>query len=295
MARIEQRLEKAMQKMERRRVAVSRRLEVFQDFSKYHVEWLAELLTWYKRKGMMPNFPVFRLPMYYGDKKDKEVAAFAAALLNDGANFDELHELIGQNPWEWLTGRYFVLLGHGDKQNDLTSGCKNWRLSSWMNRILQAVNENDADDIESAVNGDAWRWGLSTEETLVRYASESDIGNEQNTARMLLLSLSGHEIVGNNVWEMREPLRCPLLDCISDFVRMWCPDPWNFGSLDNCTELFSTDAGDFMLSYYAYSELSRVDPLGCRRYATIYLKWYLSSARKKRCQWKMIQPEIPKD
>lgn len=295
MARIEQRLEKAMQKRERRRVAVSRRLEVFQDFSKYHIEWLSELLAWYKRKGMMPNFPVFRLPMYYGNKRDKEVAAFASVLLAEETNFDELHELIGQDAWDWFKGRYFVLLSHGDKQNSLTSGCQNWRLSSWMNRILQAVNENGAESVEDAVNGDAWKWGCSTEQVLMRYANESAINNGQTVARMLLLSLSNHDIIGNNVWTMREPLRCPQLDGINDFVRMWCPDPMNFGSLDNCTELFSMDAGDFMLLRYAYRELSRIDPLGCRRYATLYLKWYVACERKKRCQWKLIQPQIPKD
>ena len=288
-------LEAAMQKTERRRVAVSRRVEVFHEFAKYHLEWMGELLAWYKLKGNMPNFAVFRLPMYYSDKRDEEIAAFAASLLGEGAKFNELHDLIGQRPWDWFTSRDFVLLGMGDRQNKTTSGCPNWKISAWMNRLFQAVNENSAESVEDAVDADAWRWGLSAEDVLMRYAEEAGIGYNLGRIRLLLLALSDNDMLGHDVWQMREPLKCPFTAGVKSFLKMWCPDTKNFGTKEYCTTLFSMDAGDFLLSYYAYLDLCRLAPLECRRYSTLYLKWYRACERKKRCQWKMIQPKIPSE
>lgn len=291
MANIDKRLEDAAKKAENKRVALARRREYFVSFAKCHLEFLANLLAWYKRNGYVPNYPVFNLPALYRDKRDKEIAAIAASLLEQDADYDELHTLLGDRPWEWFIKRNFVLLGLGTEQQNKTSGCQNWRISVLMDCFFKSVNASKADNIGDAVLADAWKRGLSVEKALLRYYNNADAG--LSNVRLLMLAMSEHDIIGQGLWDIKEPLRCPITEDVERFVRMWVPDVRSYGSIDDCVEMFGFDAGDFLLSYFAYFELGATMPNDFKNYANCTARWYRDGRLREPYEWRRRTPKIP--
>lgn len=283
-----------MRKSESRRVMLARRKDFFVAFTVHHRRWLGELLAWYKRQGLSPTYPVFHVPLRYNDRKDMEAAAVASCLLSEKSDSEELCRLIGHHPWDWFINRDFVSLSLGDKQNKRTSGCFNWRLSSWLNRIHQSVAENHAESIKDAVLADAWHWGLTVEGVLSRYAKETNAANMSNV-RMLLLAMSEHDVLGNGLWPLREPLKCPITGGVGAFLNIWFPSVGEYGTVDDCAQLLGFDAGDLYLLYHAYMRLGITMPEAFRRYVRLYRKWYKDGRFKAPRQWRKILPAIPVD
>lgn len=283
-----------MMKSEVRRMRISRRKDFFVAFTVHHRRWLGELLAWYKRQSLSPAYPVFHVPSFYRDRSDMEVAAVASCLLPEKSNPDDLCSLMGQHPLEWFINRDFVMLSLADKQRKLTSGCSNLRLSLWLNRIQQAVADNNAESIKDAVLADAWRYGLTVEGTLSRYATETDAANTANV-RLLLLAMSDHDTLGHGLWDLREPLNCPMTRGMGTFLRTWCPDAGEYGSMDDCARMLGFGAGDLFLLYFAYMRLGSMMPDAFRRYARLYNKWYRDGRFKEPRQWRDILPVIPVD
>ena len=288
-----EKLESAMRKAENRAIAVARRRDFYSAFARTHKEFLADIVAWYKRHMPLPDYPVFKLPIYYEDKRDKEIAAVAASLLPFGANYDELHTLIGNHPWQWFIERNFVLLGLGTEQDKRTSGCPNWRISSLMNNFLKVVKKYDAESIGEAVFKDAWSRGLTIENTLMRCYKDEGADAGRCDARLLMLAMSGHDMLGQGVWDIKDPLHCPLPEKIEGYLRMWIPDPRSYGTLDDCVDLFGLNAGDFLLSYFGYFALGAMMPRDFRNYANRHAKWYSEGLVKERNIWRRFMPKIP--
>ena len=286
-------LEDAMRKAESKMIAIARRREYFPKFASKHNAFLAGIVSWYKRNELVPNHPVFSLPMYYEDSRDKEIAAVSASLLAFGANYDELHHLIGEHPWKWFVERNFVLLSLGSEQDKSTSGCANWRLSSLMDNFLKIVKKYDSESIMDAISKDAWNRGVTIEGSVLRRYKDEGSESGRCSARLLMLAMSDHDILGQGLWNFKEPLNCPFNEEIENYLRMWIPDVSNYGTVDDCVPLFGLDAGDFLLSYFGYFELGRIMPRDLRRYATRFGKWYKDGNLIEGYRWKRVLPKIP--
>jgi len=286
--------------------------DYFLNTSRWHREWLKALAERYKERGEFPVMALTLLPSYYDSIQDKEVAAFAALLFNDGENTLErvssFRKMLGKSPWEWFEQRKFVGLSLGRNQNKQTGGIQNWKIANLFGRLWDECHvvtyEIPSEQIKQTfvrplgvqVDLIARAQRCSYFDVLTYMLEDGCVGNYFYKLRLLLIVLCSGDGFGLSLWQnhnAQDTLRCPLTTEIRQFVETWFPDYRRYGSVDDAIRLFGFERDcDFFYAWLGYRELQKRNPWGCRLYATKYTDWYAGGIRKKPHQWREVMPGI---
>lgn len=289
---------------ERERLRRKNIADYFLRFSEPHREWLHQLADAYKKRGVYPMLPVSTLPLFYENRNDREIAAFAGLLLKVNCCYDQIeafHEMLGDHPWEWFDRRDFTALSLGDAQNSRTGGILNWRIANFFEGLYFRSHSHDdngrafrktlgllAEELVSS--GDySWSDALLYLLTFCRYPNEDDF-----KIRLLLQVLGSSDGMGLGLWSVDPAvLKCPLIRGMREFVQTWFPDYKRYGDLDDAIGLFGFEKEcDFFYAYLGYRQLQKKNPKKCHVYATRYIEWYNNGMRKRPYLWREVQPKI---
>lgn len=284
--------------------------DYFLNTSRWHREWLKELAERYKERGEFPVMALTLLPSYYDSIQDKEVAAFAALLFNDGENTLErvssFRKMFGKSPWEWFEQRMFVSLSFGRNRNKQTGGIQNWKIANLFGRLWNECHvmtyEMPSEQIKQTfvrplgvqVDLIAKAQRCSYFDVLTYMLEDCCVGNYFYKLRLLLQILACSDGFSFGLWTVGpSELKCPLTHDLRAFLQTWFPDYRTFGSIDDAIRLFGLERDcDFFYAYLGYKELQKRNPKRCSECATKYLSWYEGGYRKKPYQWREILPEI---
>lgn len=302
-------LEQAMRLQERAAIRKKNIREYFLNFARRdHLPWLHGMARKYKEHGEFPLMGMTLLPSYYRCTEDKEVAVFAALLMNDGVRtferVSEFRELLGESPWEWFKDRKFFELSLGRNQNGRTGGVENWKIARMFDMLWQechvatdksplGVDVVFIRPIGVQVEGISKCQGCSYFAVLTYLLEDCGVGNYYYKLRLLLQVLSSSDGFGLGLWEVDdEELKCPLTGGVRQFVQTWFPDYRRYGSIDDAIHLFGFERDcDFFYAYLGYKELQKRNPMGCREYATRYQSWYECGFKAKPYRWRAVMPE----
>lgn len=299
----------ALMLKEREEIRKRNTIDYFLNQSKHHRTWLIELAERYKESGVFPMFPMVILPSYYTDRLDKEIAAFAALFIDDGADFSRIQafrELLGDSPWEWFQNRKFVKLSLGSLQDKRTGGVENWKIAKLMGKLWEGCHlftyeipvmkskETFLLSIGEDVKRIVEEQRCSYFDALTYQLEDCCVGQYFYKLRLLLMVLGTGDGFGLSLWNIDDnDLKCPLAAGIRLFVRTWFPDYGRIGRIDDAIRLFGFEReSDFFYAYLGYKELQKRNPKGCSFYATRYQSWYDLGSRMKKYRWVSIQPEI---
>lgn len=301
-------LEQAMRLQERAAIRKKNIREYFLNFNRHHIPWLHELARKYKERGEFPLMGMTLLPSYYRCTEDKEVAVFAALLMNDGVRtferVSEFRELLGESPWEWFKDRKFFELSLGRNQNGRTGGVENWKIARLFDMLWHECNVYNSYSphgdvtlifpISKRFGCVVTDWECSYFEALAYILGDYGVGSIYYKLRLLLQVLGSSDGFGLGVWEVDdEELKCPLTSGVRQFVQTWFPDYRRYGSIDDAIHLFGFERDcDFFYAYLGYKELQKRNPKGCSLYATRYQSWYECGFKAKPCRWREFMPEI---
>lgn len=284
--------------------------DYFLNTSRWHREWLKALAERYKERGEFPVMALTLLPSYYDSIQDKEVAAFAALLFNDGENTLErvssFRKMFGKSPWEWFELRKFVSLSLGRNRNKQTGGIHNWKIANLFGRLWnechvvtyeipsEKIKQTFVRPIGVQVDLIAKAQHCSYFDVLTYLMEDGCVGHYFYKLRLLLQILACSDGFSCGLWIVDpSELRCPLTHDLRVFLQTWFPDYRTFGSIDDAIRLFGFERDcDFFYAYLGYKELQKRNPKRCSECTTKYLSWYEGGYRKKPYQWRAILPEI---
>lgn len=306
------RLERAIRAKEREEARKRNITDFFLDFSKLHRSWMQELADRYKwgmrdKTIVAPFIPMVILPSYYSNKRDMEIAAFAAMLIRDNGRYDDsvssqldnviaFKEMLGYSPWEWFLRRGFVSLSTGEEQDKLTGGVENWKIAKLMDVLWHEQSDPiiKFGGIEETLRVLSYVQHCSYFDVLTYLLADCGIGQYFYKLRFLLMVLGAGDGFGFNIWEMpNERLLCPITDGVRYFLNTWFPDYKRIGWIDEAIRLFRLNGDcDFFYAWLGYKELQKRNPQGCSAYATAYLRWYGNGELKKPSKWRKVQPKI---
>ena len=302
------RLDRAMRLQERAILRKRNIEEYFVNFTRHHRPWLHELARKYKERGEFPLMAMTLLPSYYGRGDDKEVAVFAALLMNDGPNtfehVSEFRELLGVSPWAWFEQRRFVELSLGKNQNGRTGGVENWKIARLFDKLWHVCNIStgksplgvDLRPIGAQVKAISTIHDFSSSDALVYMLEGCGIVNYDYKLRLLLQICGCIDGFSFGLWLTdidQNKLKCPLNGGVRQFLQTWFPDYRRYGSIDEAIRLFGFERDcDFFYAYLGYKELQKRNPNGCSLYATRFQSWYECGFKAKPCRWRAIMPEI---
>ena len=285
--------------------------EYFVNFTRHHRPWLHELARRYKERSEFPVMPMTLLPSYYDSIQDKEVAAFAALLFNDGENTLErvsaFRKMFGKSPWDWFEQRGFVKLSLGSNQRRRTGGIENWKIANLFGRLWDECHivtyEIPSEQIKQTfvrplgvqVNLIAKAQHCSYFDVLTYLLEDCSVGNYGYKLRLLLQILVCSDGFSLGLWSVDpSELKCPLTHDLRVFLQTWFPDYRTFGSIDDAIRLFGFERDcDFFYAWLGYKELQKRNPKGCSLYATRYQSWYECGFKAKPNRWREIMPNIP--
>jgi len=282
--------------------------DYFLKYSQAVRPWLKELAEKYKAKGEFPMMPMVVLPSYYTDARDKEIALFAALLIKEDAEFEqirEFRELIGDKPWEWFEKREFVRLGIGRVQDRRTGGVMNWKIAKLMDRLWDNCHILSGEiptigwkktfirPIGFEIDLIAKAQQCSYFDVLTYLVEDCCVGNYDYKLRLLLMIAAVSDGFGLGLWSVdQSELKSPLTTDLRTFLATFFSDYTKYGNSDDAIHLFGFERDcDFFYAYLAYKELQKRNPKVCSEFATTYLRWYGISARKKPYQFRAILPE----
>lgn len=282
--------------------------DYFLKYSQAVRPWLKELAEKYKAKGEFPMMPMVVLPSYYTDARDKEIALFAALLIKEDAEFEqirEFRELIGDKPWEWFEKREFVRLGIGRVQDRRTGGVMNWKIAKLMGRLWDNCHILSGEipaigwkktfirPIGFEIDLIAKAQQCSYFDVLTYLVEDCCVGNYDYKLRLLLMIAAVSDGFGLGLWIVDpSELKSPLTTDLRTFLATFFSDYKKYGNSDDAIHLFGFERDcDFFYAYLAYKELQKKKPKECSEFATTYLRWYEISARKKPYQFRAILPE----
>ena len=303
------RYDHAIRMKEREDVRKKNIAEYFINFSRHHRIWLQELADKYKEQGDFPMIPMVVLPSYYKGVQDKEIAAYAALLIKDGAEFgrvQEIREMLGKEPWAWFENREFVRLSIGGEQNKRTGGVENWKIARLMDKLWEGCHLFTyeipimktkktfllpiGEDVRRVIEEQR----CSYFDALTCQLEDCCVGEYFYKLRLLMMVLGTGDGLGLGLWSIdSSELKCPICTGIRQFVRTWFPDFARAGSTDDAIRLFGFEKDcDFLYAWLGYKELQKSNPKGCSAYSTAYLRWYEGGVKKKPYEWREILPEI---
>lgn len=284
--------------------------DYFLNTSRWHREWLKELAERYKARGEFPVMALTLLPSYYDSIQDKEIAAFAALLFNDGENTLErvsaFRKMFGNSPWEWFEQRKFVGLSLGRKRDKQTGGIQNWKIANLFGRLWddchvlsyeipsEKIKQTFVRPLGVQVDLIAKAQRCSYFDVLTYLLEDCSVGNYEYKLRLLLQVLACSDGFSMRLWCVdKSELKCPLTRGIRLFIQTWFPDYRRYGNVDDAIRLFGFERDcDFFYAYLGYKELQKRNPKGCSECATKYLRWYEKGYNKKPYQWRAILPAI---
>lgn len=265
--------------------------DYFLEASQYHRAWLYKLVQWYKGRGEFPLLPLLLLPSYYNNKKDKELAAFAALLLSNNEmvleQVSDMRRIITDNPTKWLRQRGFVELSLGVNQKRRVEGnryCEYWKIA----RLMDFLYNIPGGDVERyfAIRG----FG-----ELRPSLCSLRMGIDENKIRLFLAVLATSDGIGQRVWdscplEIKSPVTGDVCRCLA----AWFPNYRKYGTIDEAISLFGFEKDlDFWYAASAYRELSKLRPSECRAFELRQKKWYDSGVVRGARDWNNILPTIP--
>ena len=309
-------LEYAIKLQEREKVRKQNIANYFTNFIvKYHRPWLQRLADAYKERGEFPMFPIVILPSYYEDIRDKEVAAFAALLINENGGFERVlafKEMLGESPWDWFEKRYFVKLSLGSVQNERTGGVENWKIARLFDRLWCECHVCDYEipnfenpwitykqscvaNIGNIVHHISNIQYCSYFDALTYLVEDCGVGNYYYKLRLLLMLFCSSDGFGLAQWHsnVKDELKCPLALGVRQFVETWFPDYKRLGDVDRAIKLFGLNGEcDFFYAFWGYKELQKRNPAECSLYATRYNTWYALGSRVKKYKWEGFLPKI---
>ena len=274
----------------------------FLEFAHYHLKWLHELTAAYKERGIFPVFPT-QIIEYYPDRRDKEVAAFTALVMewyNGGelAQIRSLRELMGEHPYEWLTSREFVTLSTGSVMQRSIDGAhfiKWWMVARVFDMLYDRCNK----DGEILLPSKVFRGSMFAD--FCRDVGEA-VGNKKKMDYMrgvTELVLRTSDGLGRGLWgNSPHGVKCPVNGDVKAFMLKWFPDfKIKLWTWDEAVRLFGFEKDtDFFYAYLAYKELCQVQPTACSKYLARYTGRWESGRTYKACDWTVkvrgIFPEI---
>ena len=278
--------------------------DYIQHFCKFHLDWLHELARLYKERGELPVWGVITLPSFYQNPNDKEVAAFAGLLLKENCSYEqiqEIREMIGEHPWDWFVGREFVHLSFGDRQNQKTAGIWNWRISQMFDELWRGCQnvvgtppKLITEPLHTAIERNKEEYLLGSIAAFYDIVHKWAVQPEFNI-RLLWMWYTSPEPFGCGKLDCPEGEKvCPITSGIRNFIQTWVPNyRGQMGTLDEAINLFGFERDcDFLYAYLGYQELCKLNPEGCKKYATTYQVWYDKGNKKKPYQWRSVMPEL---
>lgn len=279
-----------------RDIAKNEREKFFIEFSEYHREWLRELVSKYKERGLFPVYPT-QIIEYYPDRADKEIAVFAALCMhwNNGKELEQIasmRKLMGSHPYEWFRSREFVTISVGREQMNAIDGyaCGHyWKIAKMYDMLQDICHDSLPSEV---LKGKKFADFCNR---LTEVCEITDMEYKRGVTELVLRTSDG---IGRGLWiTAPQKVKCPFTAKIKKYMRTWFPD---FGSrmwtFDEAVGLFGLEHDyDFFYAWLAHDELSRMNPAACSRYATLYRQWWERRSLYPRYKWHGsigIAPEI---
>ena len=271
----------------------------FDEFAFCHKKWLRELVAKYKASGLFPVLPT-QIIDYYPSVADKEIAIFACLCMkwDNGRELEQIADMrriMGKNPARWFADREFVTLSIGremDKLLDGYSGGRYWKIAKVFDLLYETCSDGIGPKYPSSVFAHS---GFSKFcEKVAQYCEIPDMEYKQGVMELVLRTSDG---LGRNLWPtIPSEVRCPLSAKIRRYLKTWFMD-WKMGlwTWDEAVSLFKLENDyDFFYAYLGHKELERIDPVGCRRYATRFQSRWEKQWTYKGQYWDGIWRITPK-
>lgn len=284
----------------RRNVVKAVRERFFLEFSECFSEWIKDLVSQYKERGIFPIFPT-QIIEYYQDQADKDVSIFAALCMRWN-NRDELtqvaamREILGAHPYEWFANREFVMLSTGKNQfkaiNGFASGT-NWKVARCYDLLYDACRTKDR---KLTLPSQVFIRG-KFDTFCNQFASACHIQEMRYKGRVAELVLRTSDGIGRGVWgNTSTGVQSPMNRQINKFTAQWFP--WLGGTmwtLKDITRLFRLEHSyDWFYFWLAYEELKIANPAECKRFAAAYARWLEDSDLRPRYAWYGTRGILPK-
>ena len=277
------------------------RSEFFLEFTRFVRPWVQTLADTYKRKLSMPLYPIAILPSFYTDRKDKEIAAYAALLLNVDASMRKIQafrDMLGDSPYLWFRDKDYLKYAAGSQQMVLIGGVRAWKVAELFERLWDQCHGESGrtmcKEIEKTVMA---KFGCSFENALDHLADECISSyDSQYKIRLLMMVLLTKGGIGQKVYDIgKEELHCPFDRDVWRFLKMLMPDRSKIGTEDECVRLFGLEYdSDFLYAALAYKELMKKRPEACARFSTLYYKWYEDRRKLTKTIWNNVLDPLRK-
>ena len=267
----------------------------FTEFSKYHREWMKELVARYMERGEFPFFPTF-ITGYYDNADDKVVAALST-LCMDWSRDDVMQqmtymrELMGERPYEWVMSRAFVTLSFGDRQNKLVngkSGLSYWRIARFFSELYDFCDGGKKTLRKCFPSGKANAYGTRMGFFAEKVANSCGLKHTLFKAGVVELVLRTSDGIGDGVWATDpQKVKTPVSSDLTAFMKVWFPDYNNRNwSFSEAVALFGLEREyDFFYAWLAWEDLKKWNREECVRYSTVYLQRYKKGQLKIKTWW----------
>ena len=272
----------------------------FDEFAQYHCEWLRRLVAAYKEHGVFPVFPT-QIIEYYPDKGDKEIAIFSTLCMNwrNGKELEQIasmRKLMGDHPAQWFANREFVMLSIGRMQDYAIDGYQNgryWKIAKVFSMLYDFLHDG---------RGPRYPSDVFTQKKFADFCQNvseiceiSDIEYKRDVIELVLMTSDG---LGRKLWTtMPSKVKCPVCDEIKRYLTQWFPfyrsGLWTW---DEAVRLFQLEHDyDFFYAWLAHTELARLYPKACMKYAGRYQSRIDSHRTFRGNDWRKdrgMQPDI---
>ena len=274
-------------------------IRFYDHFGKYHREWMRELVSKYKARGLYPVFPT-QIAEYYQSREDKEIAVMTSLCMdwNDDTELlqiSSMRALLGESPWRWFSSREFVILSLPKNQQlyiDGAQNCRYWRLAKFMDILYDICKDGDRMILPS----DAFR-RIPIEGFLRQVKDTCGFSHLRYKRCVMELYLRSSDGIGCGLWKDKgvNP-SCPVSSELRKFLLTWVPftnrGEWTW---DESVSLFELEHDyDFFYAFLAYKELARKEPAACRRYVDVYRSRMKNGCLLPRAKWLGSQGKVPK-
>ena len=252
------------------------------------IPWVHRIAFDYKERKGAKLSGMSLLPSYYEDARDKEIAVLAGMLMNENellAQVSAMRNVLGSSPWEWFRTRGFVEYGTGAMLNKRMFGNLGPPSLNFSKIFSYLYDQSEIFFRHEPDSGLMHFFEVScTDRNLHSWFSEvyADIP-PVNEVRLRWLRAS----LEDDVWGMCNILEdwertCPITPDVYSCLRVWLPEYTEYRSTDDAIRQFKFDDSiDFYYACMAYKELSKVQPLECRKMNTVVPRWY----KKREIVW----------
>lgn len=260
------------------------------DFAQYHYAWLIEIGKRWKARGEY-SFDRFSLMDYYTDGKDIEAAGYISLLTYDNPKLPEqiaeLHNIIGDHPWDYIENRDFIVLSNPYVANEVLPGS--------MRRKYDLFNLLD------------WVWGFYFDhsEPLTTLKGIVKIQEEQYAFDMLKMRMTKRDGIGKGVWpDDDDEMACPISNDMLKLIRIFYPKgdisglPLDANIANDVLQFIGfDDPTEFVYTYQGYRRMERLMPEAMERNEKIFQKRFrernlLDTMHHCLSEMKKIIPEI---